>query len=454
FLDYTTLAQRKQLCEEELRLDSRFAKDLYVGVVPITMDDQRICVDGEGEPVEYAVKMRRFPDDALLSGQLTANRVQKEHVLQLAAAIADFHQRAAIVEPTAYSLEGVLRDAVDNLCELQPVVADEEHILRNLQTWTRDTFEEHRHVFEGRVENGFIRECHGDLHLGNIVYWGERFIPFDGIEFNESFRWIDVLSDVAFLAMDFAAHQRDTLGHTFLNAYLEHTDDRHALALLRWYEVYRALVRAKVASLRAQQLAAAGEDATTTIADRQQHIDLAHRLSHVPTPCLFITHGVSGSGKTTVSDAIVERLGAIRLRSDIERKRLYGATTSEPLSAQAQDELYSPAASEATYAKLRTDAQEILQAGYSVVLDATFLQHSQRQAALELARRLGVDFSILDCEADESTLRQRVKERLAQGQDASDADVQVLESQLATRQPLSEDERQLVVDLPSPLPRS
>ena len=180
-------------------------------------------------------------------------------------------------------------------------------------------------LFSQRVANGFIRECHGDLHLANVIHWRGRLMPFDGIEFNDEFRWIDVMSDATFLAMDLAARGHLDLCRSFINAYLEQTGDHASLALLRWYLVYRALVRSKVASIRSEQAGQSESERKSALEDCQSHIELAYRFTLREPPCLWITHGLSGSGKTTGSECVVQRRGAIRLRSDLERKRHFGA---------------------------------------------------------------------------------------------------------------------------------
>ena len=293
FLDYRSLAERQRLCHEELRLNSRFAADLYLEVVPITQANDKICVNGSGTPVEYALKMRRFDSDALLGQRLLAGRISQREIIELADAIASFHGRAALcAAESASSPQNVLQEALDNLSELQPLVTGEPaSLLRSLQIWTRDGFEHISDKVAARRKLGFVRECHGDLHLGNIVHWGGRYVPFDGIEFSSALRNIDVLSDLAFLSMDLAAHQRNDLRHLLINAYVEHGDDREALDVLRWYEVYRALVRAKVDSMRAQQLDAAGNDPREALNNRDAHILLAHQLTNSPPPTLTITHG-------------------------------------------------------------------------------------------------------------------------------------------------------------------
>ncbi len=449
FLDYRRLQDRQRYCHEEVRLNSRYVKDLYLGVVPIAFANGRACVEGEGEPQEFAVKMRRFSDDALLDQQLAAGTVTHAEMLQLAETVAAVHASASQLRTNGSGPpQHILREAVDNLSELQPhLTKDIAEDLRSLQVWTRDTFEAYEQSFTERIEQGYVRECHGDLHLGNIVRWRGKYVPFDGIEFNDAFRWIDTLSDIAFLKMDLFAHQRADLSHLFINAYLEHTGDRDSLVLLRWYEVYRALVRAKVASLRATQLTRHHPEWSQAVSDRDEHIHLAKRISHVASPSLFITHGVSGSGKTTVTNQLIEKRGAIRVRSDVERKREVGLNPTTRCSSAQRQTLYSRSSTEATYAKMLLIAEAILKAGYRVVLDATYLKAVQRRAPQQLAKRLGVDFAIVDCQADVETLRQRITNRLVGNADASDADLQVLEHQLATREPLTDAERQLVVQV-------
>jgi predicted kinase len=231
----------------------------------------------------------------------------------------------------------------------------------------------------------------------------------------------------------------------FRNAYVEQQGDHASLELLRWYEVYRALVRGKVASLRAQQLAADSCSTAEAEEDRDRHISLAHALSSAPAPTLTITHGVSGSGKSTYSERLVARSGAIRVRADVERKRLHGLQPSDRVEGSKRAELYSEAATQATYLRLYTVAEELLVSGYSVVLDATFLKQKHRRTMHELADRLGVDFAILDCVADSETLSQRVHNRQADELEPSDADASVLEAQLASREHLTESEQALVM---------
>lgn len=459
FLDYGSLAARRQSCDKELQLNRRYAPDLYLDVVPITVAEGRPRIGGTGEVIEYAVKMRRFAGDALLARRLIGGTLRSDEVHQLARTVAEFHADAsrALPHPSESPWGAppqVWEDAFACLGRLRSTGApDASDSLDRVERWLTAFAADHAAVCERRIADGFIRECHGDLHVANVVHWQGRWVPFDGIEFNERYRWIDVLSDAAFLAMDFAAQGHPALSHSFTSAYLEQSGDYGSLELLRWYLVYRALVRAMVAGMRAQQTAATSRisDVTQTAravvgreaawADRAAHIELACRYTRREPPRLWITHGLSGSGKTTGSEQVVQRCGAIRLRSDVERKRLYGLAPNERPAATQAATIYGAAATDATYDRLCQCSSAILRAGYSVVVDATFLQRERRQRFAALAAAAGVPLTIIDFQADEATLRRRIEQRAAHETDASDADLDVLEGQIAHREPLSADER-------------
>lgn len=291
-----------------------------------------------------------------------------------------------------------------------------------------------------RKAAGFIRECHGDLHLGNIVLIDDEPTPFDCIEFSEDLRWIDVMSELAFLTMDLEVKGKRNLAFRLLNRYLEVTGDYRGLALFDFYLVYRAMVRAKIAQLTR---------ASTTDSSKQQellalyrrYLDYASGLIRPPSPALFITRGFSGSGKSYIAGQIAERLPAIRLRSDLERKRLAGFSELANTGSTLDTGIYTADMTRRTYDYLLDTAEAIVKSGVSVIVDATFLKYEYRESQRLLAQRLGVPFLILDCRAPVATLKSRIESRASQGRDPSEADLAVLERQLATHDELTEEEQ-------------
>jgi len=440
FLDFSTLQKRHFYCQEELRLNRRFARQLYLDVVGITGSVVEPLLNGPGEPLEYAVKMRRFSQDCLL-GKLAAKRqLLPEHVDEIAALLAGIHStidRAG--EDTDFGhADGIHHWVLENFAQirtaLQPGGVNPE--LARLESWCQQEFDTIRAQLVLRRKNGFIRECHGDLHLGNLALVDGRITPFDCIEFNPQLRWIDVMSEAAFLTMDLLDRGYAGLAYRFLNDYLQRTGDYAGLCLLRYYLVYRALVRAKVAALRLSQSAAQTDSWAEARRDFDGYTSLAASWAVTPTPFMLIMHGVSGSGKSWYAGQLTEKLGAIQLRSDIERKRLYGYRAEAKTGSGVQAGIYSQVASDKTYAHLAGLAGSVVAGGMPVIVDAAFLKLGERQRFQRLAKSLGVPFGVLHMEADEPTLIARIERRLEVGTDPSEAGTAVLKSQLATQEPL------------------
>jgi uncharacterized protein len=431
FVDYSTLPARRHFCEEELRLNQRLAPSLYLGVTRITGTPQAPALEGSGPVLEYAVRMRRFATGALFSEQLAAGTLCAGDVDQLAALLADFHEHAARAD-AADGFATVERRRASALaaCDGTRPLAnnnDGEHAL--LRTWLQAEADRLAPLWATRRADGHVRECHGDLHLANVLSLDGQVAAFDCIEFDPALRWIDVLDDAAFVVMDFSARGRQDLAFRFLNGWLDRTGDHGSLAALRFSVVYRALVRAQVEHLRNPNSAAA-----------QHYLKTALAWTRPGEARLFITHGLPGSGKTFASQSLLEQMGALRLRSDVERKRLFGLGMLEDSRSQGLD-LYGADASARTYRQLFATARSALQAGYPVILDAAFLRRAERAQAHTLAQELGVPFSIVACEAPLPLLQARL---LARRGDASEADATVLELLRGQLEPLTGDERALV----------
>lgn len=454
FLDFTSLPARRFYCEQELRLNRRLAPTIYLNVVPITGSPEQPQIGGGGPVIEYAVKMREFPQDALLTYRLARGELSREEIDPLAATIAAFHRDAAVDCASAFGTPDEVRALADeNFLDLAPLVDDpvDRARLERLRRWTEREHAARSTLIAERRRNGFIRECHGDLHLGNIATVDGAPIVFDCIEFNDRMRWSDVMSDVAFLVMDLQAGKRPDLAFRFLNRYLEQTGDYAGVGVLRFYIVYRALVRAKVARLRAAQTT----DRTAksaSIADYRDHVELALAATRDGRAAVVITHGPTGSGKTTLSEALVELVGAVRIRTDVERKRLHGLGPEARSGSGLQSGLYTPAESERTYLRVRGLARAVVAAGYTAIADGTFLARAQRDLLRTLAGDLGVPFVIVDFVAKMQTMRDRVGMRLQQRSDASEADETVLEHQVVNQDLIATDERQLAVSYDAEAP--
>lgn len=426
FVDYGTLAARLHFCEEELRLNRRLAPSLYLDVARITGTAAAPVLDGDGPAIEYAVRMRRFADGALFCERLAAGLLEMQDVDALAALLADFHLRAPHAAPGSGFGDARHRQdsALAALAGTQGVATPAESA--ELADWLRGQALALRDLWSARQREGHVRECHGDLHLANLVWLDGQAAAFDGIEFDPALRWIDVLDDLAFPVMDFAARGRADCAFRLLNGWLDLTGEHAALPALRFAAVYRALVRAQVERLRGPPGVAAARG----------YLEAALAWTRPPPARLFITHGLPGSGKTFESQRLLQQYGAIRLRSDVERKRLHGLGMLDDSRAQGLD-LYTSSATQATYQHLFDTARIALRAGYPVILDAAFLRRQEREQARALARELGAGFSIVACEAPVAVLRERL---LARRGDASEADAAVLERLRAAAEPLAPQE--------------
>jgi aminoglycoside phosphotransferase family enzyme/predicted kinase len=450
FLDYSTLEKRKYNCQEELRLNQRFAPHVYIDVIAIAGTFEQPSLQAGGAPIEYAVRMKQFPQSGLLSTLAAQHTLTAKHIDELAALVPAMHATVSIADQ--YSEYGLPDDihhwVMENFEHIRPALhkPQQRQQLDTLERWCQQEFDNRRVLLEQRRCDGFVRECHGDLHLGNIAIIEAEITPFDGLEFNPQLRWIDVISEVAFLVMDIHDRGYPRLSCRLLNTYLQHTGDYSGLALLRYYLVYRALVRAKVAILRQAQ-ARSTLDKQDAWHEYASYMELASRYVEPPLPVLIITHGLSGSGKSFYATRLAERLGAIQVRSDLERKRLHGYPAGADTQSGIKAGLYSPAASERTYGQLAMLARTVIEAGYPVIIDATFLQAARREQFRLLSGALAVPFVLLHFEADKDTLHARIRSRQAAGEDPSEAGIKVLEAQLVTQEPLMPDEMANVISV-------
>ena len=450
FLDFRTLAARCHYSREEFRLNRRLAPSLYLDVVDVCEGPGGWRFGAPGRVVDVALRMQRFPDGALWSERLADGKLGSVDIDALAQRLAGFHRDASVAadgdrhgtpERQRQVTDGLII-AIDAL-QKDPGAAELPVDWSRLRAWLQTESRRLAPHWEGRVRDGRVRECHGDLHLANVVQLEDGPTAFDGIEFDAGLRWIDVLDDIAFLAMDLIAHRAPALAHRLLDRWLEAIGDFEGLAALRFYLVRRALVRSHVAVLRRRQ--GATVPSTCGFAD---YLRVADALSRSADPRLAITHGLPGSGKSFVSERLVEATGAIRARSDVERKRLFGLGALESSGARIAGGIYDQATTDRTYARLLEIARLGLAAGWPVIVDAAFLRRAERERFETLALSMQAPHAVVECRAPLTVLQRRIAQRSSAGPDASEADNAVLERLAAVDEPFdaAERTRSIIVD--------
>ena len=451
FLDFSTLQKRKFFCEEEVRLNSRFSSDIYIDVVPIIYSNGQTLIlnnkiDKQQDVVEYAVRMHRFDrkmELGTLLEQKNSSLWKGEWFDELASCIAEFHRNSAVasVESGYGNVNIILSSALENFIQIKQQLKDKDIIENSeqLQQWTKSQWKDLLNEMELRLRGGFVRECHGDMHLANMVHWKGKVQIFDGIEFNVDFRWIDVMSEIAFLIMDLESRGRSGLAWRFLNGYLYLSGDYKGLKLLNFYRAYRAAVRAKVAAIRYSQLSDVKRK-SIALAKVDNYLELASCYTKPIQVSVIMLHGLSGSGKSSLAVRLSELLMAVRISSDVERKRLFGlfhGISKPPL----QGGMYTEEANKATYGRLLDLTRMITKDGHSVVIDATFLKAKERYKFYQAFDKKNLHFIVIDLEVDADELRSRVQKRTEDGGNVSDADTSVLEKQLHSTEPITNSEK-------------
>jgi hypothetical protein len=429
FLDYSTLAKRQAACEAELAVNQPFAPQIYLGVVPITRAGGQLALGGEGEPIEWAVEMHRFDEDATLDHLADQGRLDPALANALARTVAAAHTGApaADAEPWLDALAQFIEQNDSELRARAELFA--AHDIEALTTASRSALDRLLPLLRARGTEGLIRRVHGDLHLGNIALIDGRPVPFDAIEFDPVIASGDVLYDLAFLVMDLIERELKQAANTVLNRYLAESrrdSDLDALAALPLFMSLRAAIRAKVTAARLETANPQQRDSIAKSA--QTYFRLACELIEPPPPTLLAVGGLSGTGKSVLARALAAELppapGAVLLRSDVERKALFGAAETGRLPAES----YTPETNAKVYDTLYAKAQRIITAGHSAIVDAVFARQSERDAIEQVARARGIAFRGLFLTADLATRTTRLDGRTG---DASDADANVAKQQEA-----------------------
>jgi aminoglycoside phosphotransferase family enzyme/predicted kinase len=444
FLDFRALERREFYCREELRLNQRFAPELYLDVCAVTESAEGVQFGGDGKPIEFAVRMRQFAPSDELSALLAHDGLTAVDLSRFGKELAQIH--ASLPRGTSHAeperTRGIL---LTNAAECRNAAVDATARDRVASCiWQLSAaFERLRCTLQQRDLAGFVRECHGDLHVSNVARVDGRLRAFDCLEFEPEFRRIDVAHEIAFLSMDLAAHGCVPLASEFVNAWLSESGDYEACKLLDLYEAHCALVRAKVAGLNVPRVTA--RERPALVAKQRAFLRLASERLSRPRPRLILMHGLSGSGKSWLAAQLARELPAIWLRSDVERKRLAGLAPLAASHSGVGGELYSHSQSELTYRTLLHHARSVLSGARTAIVDATFLTRSQREPFVELAEELGVPALVVACSAPDTVVDARVNDRARAGADASEATLEVLAWQRQRLDPVVADELLRVV---------
>lgn len=444
FLDFSTLEKREYYCQQELALNQPIAPDIYLEVLPITQQQEALELNGKGETVEYALKMRQFPQSALLSEMEKQGHLTESLLAQLGKRVARFHQNTKTNDYIRqFGEPEAIKEAIDNnykQTEQYIGVTQTQQQFAETKTFTDRFCQESYSLLKQRVQNHLIRECHGDLHLKNICLWQDKIQLFDRIEFNEPFRFVDVMYDVAFTVMDLDFRGCTELGNIFLNSYLEYTGDWTGVPVLPLYLTRQAYVRAKVNSIMLDDSHISQEEKQQAREQAIEYYHLAWQYTQPQQGRFWMMSGLSGSGKTTVAREIAKQYNGIHLRSDAVRKHLAGIDVEETGS----EEIYSGEMNEKTYEKLLEIGVLLASQGWSVILDGKYDKQPLREAVIKEAQAYGLPLQIVHCEAPMAVLRDRLAKRKG---DISDASASLLAQQQANADPFLETEQSYLLTI-------
>ena len=443
FLDYSTLALRKHFCEEEVRLNTRLCANVYLDTVPVVREGTRYRIGGEGEIVEYAVKMKRVPQRLLLSERIARDEVTLEQARAVAHRLADFHRSAWTDASVAtYGRVGAIqRNWTENFEQTQDCVgqtlpvARQDRIAAYVERWLGDKAA----LIERRADNGRVRDVHGDLRSDSIVIRSSGDICImDCIEFSDRIRCSDIAGDVGFLAMDLEFRERRDLVDEFVAAYLSDANDESLAVLLDFYRCYRAYVRGKVEWLTRLGCADAGQR-NAADARGARYFELADAYASRPRPArIVIMSGLSGTGKSFAASGLAGRLGAALLNTDRLRRSALGLASESLLRGPIDAGAYTPDERRRVYAKMLGEARLHVANGLPVILDATYTRRDDRVQARDLAATLGVPFFAVEVAASDDVVRSRLAARAQQARSTSDADWNVYVAQQRSLEPLDE----------------
>jgi aminoglycoside phosphotransferase family enzyme/predicted kinase len=452
FLNFTTLDRRRFFCEEEVRLNRRLCPDVYMGVVQVRESADGITFQGNGKIVEYAVKMRRLPQDRMLDKLLKEDNVTEEHVRQIAATIGEFHLKAErSAEIDRYGSISIIKHNWDENFRQTAAflgITINSRDMDLVEEWVSHFLSGNEKLFAERVAEGFIRDCDGDIHAENICI-GDKIYIFDCIEFNERFRYIDTAADLAFLLMDFDYHSRKCFADIALNEYLAVTGDSGILRILDFYKIYRAFVRGKVESFKLNDRSMSDGEKISAKEKAIRHFRLArgYILRKRLKPGIILFSGLMGTGKSTLASALSLDLGLDHVRSDVVRKKLVGVPVTGRNLSEYGSGIYSMDWTRATYDSLLSAARKALEAGPGIIVDASFATRNDRDRFRRLAQELDANYLVINTTCPEYLVKQRLSARILDTTEASDGRWELYHRQKAEFESIADDEgRRIVLD--------
>lgn len=416
FLNFSTLDNRQKYCRREVTLNQRLTRDVYLGVASINLEDSQYSLDGNGRVVEYAVKMRQLSDETSMDSLLSKDRIDATSIRALARVLSEFYKAAKTAEEVQgmVSWDTVRTNCEENFTRLEEFAGSiiDRRIFQFIGSVTRSFLERRKSWFDQRFLEGKIRECHGDLRTGHIYFTDNGIQIIDCIEFNKRFRYGDIASDLAFLAMDLDFLKFSQTAHSLLKAYSRYSDDPDIFILLDFYKCYRAMVRVKVNCVRLQQGDLYPEQRTALLKETQRFFELAFQYAEKFTrPTLWIICGMAATGKSTLARELSRRLGIRVFRSDVIRKKLFSHVTVRKNRTSFKEGIYSKQATSLTYGKLVMMAKEEVDSGNSVILDATFGSKNHRREALRLAEGTDINIVFVECKCRDAIIRERLEKR-------------------------------------------
>jgi aminoglycoside phosphotransferase family enzyme/predicted kinase len=416
FLNFTTLDRRRFYCDEEVRLNRRLCPDIYLGVVELRESPSGACFYGDGRIIDYAVKMKRLPDEKMLHRLLDRNDLGEADIRRIARTIGEFHLKAERSDEINRigGIAGIRRNWEENFQQLVEFVGRTltKGDLEIIRTWVEQFIINQEELFNRRATQGFIRECDGDIHLENICL-AEKVYIFDCIEFNRRFSCSDTAADISFLLMDMEYHYRNDLAKLLLEEYIKVTQDYELPQLVDFYKLYRAVVRGKVTSFLLQDQTILPENKILAGDHARRYFRLArgYILRQKLSTCLIITSGLMGSGKSSLTAEVSMELGLTSASSDAVRKKIAAVPLHENRHEEFGQGIYSSSCTDATYGELLRIADHELAHGRSVMIDASFSKRSYRDNFRNLAMQYGVRFLLVHTFCDEQETEKRLNAR-------------------------------------------